>query len=85
MLVDEFRSPLHGILASAEFLREMTSEEAQAELISTVQQCGRTLLVGRYLPAYLLFSDASAGHHQPHTRLQQDQLLREKLKFWKSR
>ncbi|SLM37381.1 histidine kinase-group i protein [Lasallia pustulata] len=40
----EFRSPLHGILASAEFLREMTSEEAQAELISTVQQCGRTLL-----------------------------------------
>lgn len=46
MLLDEFRSPLHGMLASAEFLREMTSEDAQVELISTVQHCGRTLLVG---------------------------------------
>lgn len=40
----EFRSPLHGILASAEFLREMTIDETQSELISTVQNCGRTLL-----------------------------------------
>ncbi len=40
----EFRSPLHGILASAEFLRELTSNEMQSELISTVQNCGRTLL-----------------------------------------
>ena len=40
----EFRSPLHGILASAEFLRELTFDETQSELISTVQNCGRTLL-----------------------------------------
>ena len=40
----EFRSPLHGILASAEFLRELTNDETQSELISTVQNCGRTLL-----------------------------------------
>ena len=40
----EFRSPLHGILASAEFLRELTIDETQSELISTVQNCGRTLL-----------------------------------------
>ena len=40
----EFRSPLHGILASAEFLRELTTDETQLELISTVQNCGRTLL-----------------------------------------
>lgn len=51
MVSDEFRSPLHGILASAEFLREMTSEETQVELISTVQHCGRTLLVRKYLAA----------------------------------
>lgn len=40
----EFRSPLHGILASAEFLRELANDETQSELISTVQNCGRTLL-----------------------------------------
>lgn len=40
----EFRSPLHGILASAEFLRELTDDETQSDLISTVQNCGRTLL-----------------------------------------
>ncbi len=40
----EFRSPLHGILASAEFLRELTNDETQSELISTIQNCGRTLL-----------------------------------------
>ena len=40
----EFRSPLHGILASAEFLRELTVDENQSELISTIQNCGRTLL-----------------------------------------
>lgn len=40
----EFRSPLHGILASTEFLQELTTDETQSELISTVQSCGRTLL-----------------------------------------
>lgn len=40
----ELRSPLHGILASAEFLRELTNDDTQSELISTVQSCGRTLL-----------------------------------------
>ena len=40
----EFRSPLHGILASTEFLQEMTDDETQSELISTIQSCGRTLL-----------------------------------------
>lgn len=40
----EFRSPLHGILASADFLQETDPTEAQFELISTIQSCGRTLL-----------------------------------------
>ncbi|CAG8982727.1 hypothetical protein HYALB_00001008 [Hymenoscyphus albidus] len=40
----EFRSPLHGILASAEFLRDSPLDSSQTELISTIQTCGNTLL-----------------------------------------
>lgn len=40
----EFRSPLHGILASAEFLRESSLANTQAEYVATIQNCGSTLL-----------------------------------------
>ena len=40
----ELRSPLHGILASAEFLIETANTSFQRNLISTVDSCGRTLL-----------------------------------------
>jgi signal transduction histidine kinase len=40
----ELRSPLHGILASAEFLGETPGTTFQRNLISTVDACGRTLL-----------------------------------------
>jgi hypothetical protein len=40
----EFRSPLHGILASAEFLRDTNLTNTQLEFISTIQSCGGTLL-----------------------------------------
>lgn len=40
----EFRSPLHGILASADFLRESELEPSQIEFVSTIQNCGSTLL-----------------------------------------
>lgn len=40
----EFRSPLHGILASAEFLRDSKLDIPQEELVSTIQTCGSTLL-----------------------------------------
>jgi len=40
----EFRSPLHGILASAEFLHDSELDSTQAELVSTIQSCGSTLL-----------------------------------------
>ncbi|KAG9236744.1 M3EW, histidine kinase-group I protein [Amylocarpus encephaloides] len=40
----EFRSPLHGILASVEFLRGSQLDTAQIEFISTIQNCGGTLL-----------------------------------------
>jgi signal transduction histidine kinase len=43
--VDEFRRPLHGILASAEFLRDSQLDTSQLEFISTIQNCGGTLLV----------------------------------------
>ncbi len=40
----ELRSPLHGIMASVEFLREITSDPALNDLISTMESCGSTLL-----------------------------------------
>lgn len=40
----ELRSPLHGILASAEFLAETEFDAFQNSLIDTISSCGRTLL-----------------------------------------
>jgi hypothetical protein len=39
----ELRSPLHGILASAEFLEEVTTGW-ESTLVATIDSCGRTLL-----------------------------------------
>lgn len=40
----ELRSPLHGILASAEFLGETKCDGFQKSLVDTVDSCGRALL-----------------------------------------
>ncbi|KAJ5555051.1 Sensor histidine kinase/response regulator [Penicillium sp. DV-2018c] len=40
----ELRSPLHGILAAAEFLNSTPLNEFQNSLLETVNSCGRTLL-----------------------------------------
>jgi signal transduction histidine kinase/CheY-like chemotaxis protein len=40
----ELRSPLHGILAAAEFLNDTNLNEFQSSLLETVHACGRTLL-----------------------------------------
>lgn len=40
----ELRSPLHGILAAAEFLQGTQLDEFQGSLLETVNACGRTLL-----------------------------------------
>ncbi|KAJ5153209.1 uncharacterized protein N7482_009687 [Penicillium canariense] len=40
----ELRSPLHGILAAAEFLNGTNLNEFQDSLLETVNACGRTLL-----------------------------------------
>ena len=40
----ELRSPLHGVLASAEFLVETATSTFQRTLIDTIDSCGRTLL-----------------------------------------
>lgn len=40
----ELRSPLHGILAAAEFLQGTPVDEFQGSLLDTVNACGRTLL-----------------------------------------
>jgi hypothetical protein len=40
----ELRSPLHGILASAEFLSEEVQSTFEKGLVETISSCGRTLL-----------------------------------------
>lgn len=40
----ELRSPLHGILASVEFLQETVLDYTQVDMIRTIDACGRTLL-----------------------------------------
>lgn len=40
----ELRSPLHGILASAEFLAETTLDAYQSRFVDTVESCGQMLL-----------------------------------------
>ncbi|KAF6812001.1 sensor histidine kinase response [Colletotrichum plurivorum] len=40
----ELRSPLHGILGSAELLRDTDTDSYQAGLISSISTCGKTLL-----------------------------------------
>jgi hypothetical protein len=40
----ELRSPLHGILASVEFLADSALDGFQRNLVDTVDMCGRTLL-----------------------------------------
>ncbi|KAI9041309.1 putative sensor histidine kinase/response regulator [Aspergillus affinis] len=40
----ELRSPLHGILAAAEFLSATQLDEFQGSLLETINACGRTLL-----------------------------------------
>jgi hypothetical protein len=49
----ELRSPLHGILASAEFLGEEVSTAFEKGLVETIDSCGRTLLdtIVSYYPA----------------------------------
>lgn len=40
----ELRSPLHGILASSELLRDMHPSPEQLQMIQMIDNCGRTLL-----------------------------------------
>lgn len=40
----ELRSPLHGVLASTEFLSETSCDAYQQGLVNTIDSCGRTLL-----------------------------------------
>jgi signal transduction histidine kinase len=40
----ELRSPLHGILASTEFLQEGELSELQSSFVQIIESCGRTLL-----------------------------------------
>jgi len=74
-VIDEFRSPLHGILASAEFLSDSELDASQIDFVSTIQNCSETLLVGSMLSGALPLLIITAGHDQPRTGLQQDQFI----------
>jgi hypothetical protein len=55
----ELRSPLHGILASVEFLADTQLDGFQQNLVDTVDICGRTLRKD------LTFSSPSSNHQSP--------------------
>lgn len=40
----ELRSPLHGVLASAELLKALTKDTTSIDIINTIEACGSTLL-----------------------------------------
>jgi signal transduction histidine kinase/CheY-like chemotaxis protein len=40
----ELRSPLHGVLAAAEFLADTSLDNFQSSVLETINSCGRTLL-----------------------------------------
>jgi signal transduction histidine kinase/CheY-like chemotaxis protein len=40
----ELRSPLHGIMASVELLRDFNSDPVSNDIVSTIESCGSTLL-----------------------------------------
>jgi signal transduction histidine kinase len=40
----ELRSPLHGVLASAELLKALTKDTTSIDIINTIETCGSTLL-----------------------------------------
>jgi signal transduction histidine kinase len=73
----ELRSPLHGILAGAEFLTETATTAFQRSLIETVEACGRTLL--DTINHVLDFSKINSldrnwrNNRQPRKRLDQGQ------------
>jgi signal transduction histidine kinase len=67
---DEFRSPLHGILASAEFLRDSHLDSSQIEFISTIQNCSGTLLdtINHVLDYSKINSFEKTANHQGKSR-----------------
>jgi len=71
----EFRSPLHGILASAEFLRDSKLNPSQLEFICTIQNCSGTLLVGFISTWQVSNTYAPAGYDQPRPGLLQNQFV----------
>jgi signal transduction histidine kinase len=70
MAPDEFRSPLHGILASAEFLRDSHLDASQIEFISTIQNCSGTLLdtINHVLDYSKINSFEKTANHQGKSR-----------------
>ncbi|CZS98649.1 uncharacterized protein RCO7_06385 [Rhynchosporium graminicola] len=68
----ELRSPLHGIMASMEILRDLTSDDPFQELFGTIESCGSTLL--DTIDNVLAFSQSSKQSTEEDGRLQSNQI-----------
>ncbi|KFX96452.1 hypothetical protein O988_05303 [Pseudogymnoascus sp. VKM F-3808] len=80
----ELRSPLHGILASVEFLEDdsdMTYK--QADMINTIHNCGRTLL--QTIDHVLDFTKITNQMNEKFPQTQSSKLLRNKHRSSKAR
>jgi signal transduction histidine kinase len=76
----ELRSPLHGILASVEFLQDTGVDLFQNSMIDTIERCGRTLLdtiqhvldfakINNFTkPKGNTRKDERSSNHKPHGR-----------------
>lgn len=73
----ELRSPLHGILASVEFLADSTLDGFQRNLVDTVDICGRTLLVRFFLVMsfHSIGSAVMLSHRQCQEHISRSQRL----------
>ena len=69
----ELRSPLHGILASVEFLNETNLNAHQKNLVGTIDTCGRTLLdVINHVLDFSKLANLSKSAHRKLTTTRQE-------------
>lgn len=71
----ELRSPLHGILASVEFLQETVLNYSQVDMIRTIDACGRTLLdTISHVLDFTKISTATKARHSKKKQKRKDDL-----------
>ncbi|KAK8081120.1 sensor histidine kinase response [Apiospora hydei] len=73
----ELRSPLHGIIASAELLHDTDLDPSQGDVLRSIESCGRTLLdVLDHLLDFTKINRLNKGHQEHSTSVDTLQGLR---------